>query len=577
MFNSLRWKVVAAFMALILLTTLVNTVLSLWLTSNRFDLYVTAEQREDAQRLATQLSAAYALEGGWGHFTNTPAKTLSMPVMQSWIPRTEWTVELQRFLQLSDERAKAVKSGLGGWAFEAEQQHVSPELLVRHIWEAERPFIEAQILSGKLMPYEYATLKQEIEASAWQLVGSSATSTSKQSWLYDALRETNGHVVVANGSGRVLYDSLAQQSEGHQLAPNLLSQGTLIWDYNQQPALQVGTIVIVSDNSRYDAQQRLFALANRRVLLLSALIAGGAALLLAFWLSERLIKPIRVLTTATQQLAAGELDEALPATSRDELGELSRTFNRMAHELAIQRTLRRQLINDVAHDLKTPLSIINLEIEAAELAMQSPEAALEQVKAEVNQFDVLINDLSWLAKSDKGELLLNPKPDDLSAFTAQSVARWQSQAQAANLRLTFQPADMPLMANIDEHRMAQVLNNLLSNAVTYTPSEGQILVKMARQPHPTLPATPCAVTTVQNDGPGISSADLPHIFERFYRADKSRRRTHNDERGGRGLGLSITRTIVELHGGWTWAESTPHELTTIGYGIPLYLEEEVLS
>ena len=569
MFNSLRWKVVLAFVALILLTTLISTGLSLWLTSNGFDLYVTAKQRQDAQQLATQLSAAYAFEGGWADLPDASAEAVSPPAVQTWPPRTRWTAELQRFLQLNDDAAEAVESGLSSWAAEAERRDVTPEVLVRRIWEAERPFVEAEILSGNFKAYEYARLKQEIEAFAWQLVGRAARSTTRKSWLYDALREINGHVLVANGSGRVLYDSQAQQLEDHQLGADLLSQGAFIWDYSQQPALQVGTIIIASNSGRYDAQQRLFTLAVRRSLLLSALIAGGAALLLAFWLSQRLVKPITVLTAATQQLAAGELDEPLPATGRDELSELSRTFNQMAHELATQRILRRQLINDVAHDLKTPLSIINLEIEAAELAMQSPEAALQQVKAEVSQLEALINDLSWLAKSDKGELLLNPKPHDLSAFTAQNVARWQSKAQAANLRLTFQQGDMQLMANIDEHRMAQVLNNLLSNAVTYTPSGGQILVDIVRQPHPTRPGMPCAVTTVRNNGPGITPADLPHIFERFYRTDKSRHRTHNDHSSGRGLGLAIVRTIVELHGGWTWAESTPHQWTTIGYAIPL--------
>ncbi len=572
MFKSLRWKVVAAFMALILLTTLISTVLSLWLTSNRFALYVTAKQRQDAQQLATQLSAAYAFEGGWDNLTDRPndINAVLSPIEQTWMPRTVWEIELQGILKLNDESIQEIERGLSGWAAEAERQNVTPEVLVRRIWEAERPFVEAEILSGKRMTEEYTTLKQEIEASASQLVGRATTSTSKESWLYDVLRETSGHVLVTNGSGRVLYDSKAQQLQDHQLGADFLSQGALIWDNRQQPAVQVGTIIIASDNSRYDAQQHLFTLAIRRSLLFSALITGGASLLLAFWLSHRLFKPITVLTMATQQLAAGELDEPLSTEGYDELSKLSHTFNQMAYDLATQRILRRQLINDIAHDLKTPLSIINLEIEAAELGMQSPETALQQVKTESQQLEALINDLAWLARSDKGQLLLNPKPHDLTALTAQHLTGWQSQAQAAKLKLTFQPSDAPLIANIDKHRMTQVLNNLLSNAVTYTPNEGKILVKIAEQPHPTQPATPCVVTVVQNNGPGISTTDLPHIFERFYRADKSRQRTHKHRE--RGLGLSIVRTIVELHGGWTWAESSSDEWTIIGYGIPLYEE-----
>ena len=569
MFNSLRWKVVAAFIALILLTTLISTMLSLWFTSNGFALYVTAQQQQDAQKLATQLSTVYALQGGWNNLARQSTETTPFVPSQTREPRANWTAELQGVLQLNDEAVEAVQNGSSSWAAEAEQRNIRAEVLVRRIWEAERPFIEAEILSGELIAYEYAMFKWEVEALAWQVVGGRATSTSQKSWLIDVLRESKGHVLVTNGNGRVLYDSQAQQLEGQLLGSELLSQGALIWDYSQQPAIQVGTVIMASDSSGYDAQQRLFALAIRRSLLLSALIAGGTALLLAFWLSERLVKPITVLTTATQQLAAGELDQPLPATGRDELGKLSRTFNQMAHELATQRMLRRQLINDVVHDLKTPLSIINLEIEAAELDMQSPEAALEPVKSELSLLETLINDLSWLAKSDKGELLLNPKPHDLGVLTAQNVARWQSQAEAANLRLTFQKEDVQFIANIDQARYTQVLNNLLGNAVNYTPSGGEILVNIVRQPRPTRPGMPCAVTTVRNNGPGISPADLPHIFERFYRTDKSRNRAES----GRGLGLAIVRTIVELHGGWTWAESTPHQWTTIGIGIPLYLEK----
>lgn len=582
MLTTLRGKLVVVFVALIALTTLLGTVFSLWATDTRLALYATAQGQANAQTLATLLEARYAFQGGWQDFaptmtttitstvtnpgTNpgTTAITTTTPDETAWKPQGDWGKLLQGFLALDDTTVQSIQAGKQSWAQVAAARQVAPPVLVQQIWQAERQIIETDILSGVLPLYAYVQNKEAVTTAAYHFIQSAPPPSAAATWLTDALRNVEGRVLIADSSGSVLYDSQAAWL-GRRLTPTELAVGVPIYNRKQSLTSQVGVVLVAVDNSTYNAQQRAFAQGIRRLLIFSGLLAGGVALSVAFWLAQRLAQPLVALTAATRRLANGEALLALPAPGRDELGQLNRAFQQMAQELETQRMLRRQLINDVAHDLKTPLSIINLEIEAADLELQTTEAALKQVKLETRQLDALINDLSWLAKQDRGEFILQPQPTELGRFTAQMVERWQSKAEAAGLQLRFHSDASALVANLDEQRITQVLHNLLANAVAYTPAGGQILVDIVRRPHPTQFGTPCAVTTVRNTGPGISPTDLPHIFERFYRGDKSRSR-HS---GGSGLGLAIVRSIVELHGGWTWAESVPQQWTTIGYGVPL--------
>ena len=218
---------------------------------------------------------------------------------------------------------------------------------------------------------------------------------------------------------------------------------------------------------------------------------------------------------------------------------MSAAFNRMTSSLEGQRELRRRLINDVSHELNTPLSVIQLEAQGLRDGLQTPESASGHIIQEVDRLRGLVVDLDWLAETDQGELRLTLEASSIYELLTAEVDRWQPQSQARQVALSLQmPSDTPLM-DLDRMRMSQALGNVLSNAIDWTEAGGNIVLRAGLESDETL------AISVIDDGTGIHPADLPHVFDRFYRADQSRSRGV----GGRGLGLAITRAIVEAHGG----------------------------
>ena len=270
----------------------------------------------------------------------------------------------------------------------------------------------------------------------------------------------------------------------------------------------------------------------------------GVAILLAAWLSKRITAPVVALTEATQAIAQGDTAR-LPVTSSDELGRMSAAFNRMTSTLETQRDLRRRLINDVSHELNTPLTVIQLEATGLRDGLQTPESASDHIIEEVDRLRGLVNDLDWLAESDHGELRLNLQASSIHELVAAEVDRWQPQSQARQVELSLEAfVDLPDM-DIDWMRMSQALGNILTNAINCTEPGGHVWVRAG------LESDEALAISITDDGFGIHTADLPHVFDRFYRTDQSRSRGI----GGTGLGLAITRAIIEAHGGATTVTS----------------------
>ena len=244
------------------------------------------------------------------------------------------------------------------------------------------------------------------------------------------------------------------------------------------------------------------------------------------------------LTEATQAIAQGNTTR-LPVTSSDELGRMSAAFNQMTSALETQRDLRSRLINDVSHELNTPLTVIQLEARGLRDGLQSPESASNHIIQEVDRLRGLATDLDWLAETDHGELRLSLKATSIYDILTAEVDRWLPQSQAQQVKFSLQaPADLPDM-NLDRMRMSQALGNILSNAIHSAEAGGSIVLNARLESNETL------VVSIIDTGIGIQSSDIPHVFDRFYRTDQSRSRGI----GGTGLGLAITRTIVEAHGG----------------------------
>ena len=268
------------------------------------------------------------------------------------------------------------------------------------------------------------------------------------------------------------------------------------------------------------------------------MLTVGAAILLAVWLSKRITAPVTALTEATQAIAQGDT-ALLPVTSSDELGRMSAAFNRMTSTLEAQRELRRRLINDVSHELNTPLSVIQLEAKGLRDGLQTPESASDHIIEEVDRLRGLVTDLDWLAETDHGELRLTLEATSIRELLAAEVIRWQPQSQTRQIELSLHvSADIPDM-DLDRMRMSQALGNVLSNAINCTEPGGHIVLSAG------LESDEALAISIIDDGIGIHPADLPHIFDRFYRTDQSRSRAIR----GTGLGLSITKSIVEAHGG----------------------------
>ena len=348
-------------------------------------------------------------------------------------------------------------------------------------------------------------------------------------------------VFVDVGDGYVLYDDLSDLLQ-ERVAPAL----------NEQIANE--QVVNVSDHSArravgyaiLDFYQEFGATESRNFVqgLLYTTVIGGLltvaiALLLAAWLSKRISTPVTALTQAFRTIAQRGDTALLPVTSSDELGQMSSAFNKMTTSLQTQRDLRNRLLNDVSHELSTPLSIIRLEAHALRKGLQSPSQAADRIVQEVNMLGNLVGDLGWLAETESDELQLTVEPCSIDQLLIAELARWQQQAEMNRITLSLQlPPDLPKF-NLDPMRMSQALGNVIDNALRHTQADGQVEVAA------TMEAGRQLTISVTDDGAGISSADLPHIVDRLYRADRSRsRRT-----GGAGLGLAITRAIVQAHSG----------------------------
>ncbi len=279
------------------------------------------------------------------------------------------------------------------------------------------------------------------------------------------------------------------------------------------------------------------------------LISGGAACLIALavslLVSNRIVTPIQRLLTASRRIAAGHYTERVPATGSDELAALAAQFNTMADALEDAERRRVTLIGDVAHELRTPLATIEGYAEGVLDGVVTPhEEIWALILDEVGRLRRLVNDLQELSRAEAKQLSLHPVPVAPDTLVTRAIARLAPQFADKGVALTpHVPAHMPVVC-ADPDRIVQVLINLLGNALQHTAPGGAIEVTVRH-------ADGVLIFQVRDSGVGIAAEHLPHLFERFYRVDKARARST----GGSGIGLTISKALVEAHGGQIWAES----------------------
>jgi two-component system sensor histidine kinase BaeS len=328
------------------------------------------------------------------------------------------------------------------------------------------------------------------------------------------------------------------------------------------PILVDGNVVGTYHNvgGRFDNRPPLLAQITRLYisLIYASLGAVLASVFLGVLLARSLTRPLRELTEATKKVAKGDLEQQVPIRSKDELGELAASFNQMSSDLAQSRDLRRQMTADIAHELRTPLTVVLGHTEALSEGQLPPDAeTFEIIYDETKRLNRLVEDLRTLSLSDAGELHLNRHRTSPGDLLERAAAARKSEAKAKDITLQIESAVELPDVNIDPDRMTQVLVNLLDNALRYTPAGGSI--SLAAQ----LIQEGVAII-VKDTGPGIPPEDLSHLFERFYRGDKSRQR----EEGGTGLGLAIAKSLVENQGGQIRVESQLGEGATFIIELP---------
>ncbi|MEV4350602.1 ATP-binding protein [Actinoplanes sp. NPDC049596] len=281
------------------------------------------------------------------------------------------------------------------------------------------------------------------------------------------------------------------------------------------------------------------------------------ALIGTFLIARQVSRPVRRLTGASQMLAAGMLDVRVRIKGESELARLADSFNTMAGALEQSEARQRRLIADVAHEMRTPLSNLRGYLEALSDGVVQPSPELfASLHEETLLQGRILDDLQVLALAEAGDLGYTKTPADLSELAAAAVTAHRARAAEAGVTLELDAPD-EVWVEADQDRLRQVLGNLLSNAIRYTDRDGHIAVRVAAEEGE-------AVLTVRDTGVGIAAGDLPHVFERFWRADKARQRAT----GGTGLGLTIAHRIITDHAGRIEVTSQPHLGTTFTVRLP---------
>jgi two-component system sensor histidine kinase BaeS len=354
----------------------------------------------------------------------------------------------------------------------------------------------------------------------------------------------NQRLRVADVSGQIVADSQAANPQG-SLTTAEMSGAIPLKDSRNQT---IGYLLAEGGVGATGQEQPLLNRLNQAAMV-AAIIAGGVGLVAALLLAYSLLRPIQRLTRASARLSEGDLSQRVSVTGNDELAQLGRSFNKMAASLQDAQASRRAMTADIAHELRTPLAVQRAQLEALQdgiypLTAENLNPLLEQNSL----LSRLVDDLRTLALADAGELELQMAPADFPNLIDSVVERFRPEADQRKVALEFTCTSGcdGLSFSMDAARIEQILNNLFSNALRYTPEGGRIILTLNRAPG-------IVELLVKDSGPGIPDESLAHLFERFYRADTSRSRSD----GGTGLGLAIARQLARAHGGDLSAANHP--------------------
>jgi two-component system OmpR family sensor kinase/two-component system sensor histidine kinase BaeS len=377
-------------------------------------------------------------------------------------------------------------------------------------------------------------------------------------------KEIRLDVLLADADGMVVFDST-----GRATGQPLGSEREHVWPLTETDDREaIGYLVMFYPyTAPLDKQEQGFLDRVEYLLLVNTVVAVGLIVILGALLSRRLSAPLQRLADAARAVAAGDLEHQVETGGSVEVAQVGEAFNEMTAALQEAETLRQNMVADVAHELRTPLSVLQGNLWAIlNDAYPLDKAEISRLYDETRLLSRLVEDLRELALADAGELNLDLGPTDVAQVIHHTVDSLALPAEAQEVSLSAQLPDDLAPVQADPDRVAQVLRNLLVNALQHTPPGGSVTVSAATK-------TKAVEIAIADTGEGISPEDLPHVFERFWRADPARARaeTGGEEplAGGTGLGLSVAQSLVRAQGGRIWVESTLGKGTVFRFTLPL--------
>lgn len=397
---------------------------------------------------------------------------------------------------------------------------------------------------------------ERVEQFFTNFVGDSDSPPDLQRVVDQASRLSGRHIVVTNEQGEVIAESHGRSGRMVVIGPDGLEQRPFRFGQDRPGSFGISPND-APDTIPEPAVARVASAVNRSLIWAGVLAGIGGILLLSF-VSKRVLGPIQNLESTAQKLGQGDLSQRANVSGPSEIQQLAQNFNTMAQNLQNAEQQRRIMVADIAHELRTPMSNIQGYVEAIKDGVLPPDEGLETIHKQTLHLSRLIEDLRLLSLAETGNLRLILEEQPLEGLLSDSVQAVRARAEARRVSVALDTSATPSMVNIDRTRIAQVVGNLLDNAIFHTPEGGSVTVSSEK-------TGDVVRVTVADTGEGIPQDMLPMIFERFYRVDPSRARAT----GGTGLGLTIAKQLVELHGGTIHAESAPGEGSRFVFELPL--------